>query len=207
MRRVTGPRAVASKSSRTRRRAPLNSTMCGSTSVARLSQRREVHGAPLGKRPDDRAEQRTFDVAHSVPVPADLGRRVLGTPDDGTRSTSDSEAQAYAMVAVRKTQTSSARRAIRDGETCYYFVTYLHNVRTGQIVRIPSVVFEGCDSGAPPGGDPGGGVPPPPTPAPLPAGWQVGCNSSTNPQTNERNTALSASAPQMNGRCSRVWKP
>ena len=140
-----------------------------------------------------------FDVAHSVPVPADLGRQVFGTPDAGTRSTSDTEAQAYAMVAVRKAPTSSSRRAVRDGETCYYFVTYLYNVRTGQIVRILSVVFEGCDQGAPPGGDPGGGDPPPtPTPAPLPTGWQMGCNSSTNSATNERNTAMNVTAPQMN---------
>jgi hypothetical protein len=101
------------------------------------------------------------------------------------------------MVAVKKAPaTSSSKRAIRDDGTCYYLVSYLYNVRTGEVVAILNVLFEGCDSSSADdgGGGGGGGAP---TPAPIPTGWRLGCNSSTNSFTNEKNTALSATAPQM----------
>lgn len=139
----------------------------------------------------------TFDRAHSVDVPAAIARQAI-TTRDSNRLARDTVAEAYAMIAVASQKSPSSLRRVRDGETCYYLVTYLYNVRTGEVVAILDVRFQGCDSGSV-GSDGGGGSGlAAPTPAPLPDGWQLGCNSSADSRTNERNTALTASAPQMN---------
>jgi hypothetical protein len=110
-----------------------------------------------------------FDLTRSVDVPADLGRQAFGPAGDAARSASDMLAQQYAMVAASPAPKATAKqRAVRDGETCYWLVTYLYNVRTGEIVRILGVQFQGCDGGAPAdGGGGGGGGDPPPAPPNL----------------------------------------
>jgi hypothetical protein len=102
----------------------------------------------------------TFDVSHSVRVPADLGRQAFGSTGDAARGTSDTNTQLYAMVAAAKAPTpTSSQRGIKDGGMCYYLVTYLYDVDTGEIVKILNERFLGCDggTGSGGGGDSGGG--------------------------------------------------
>jgi len=113
----------------------------------------------------------TFDATHSVPVPAELGRRAFGTTAESAsgRETSAEVAQSYAMIATMRAPTASGKqRAVKVVGYCYFLVTYLYNVNTGAIVAILSVRFLGCDTGdgIPEGGGGGGdgGVPPPDPP-------------------------------------------
>lgn len=72
---------------------------------------------------------------------------------------SDDDSELYAVVAVRKgaSVASSKRTTLDDETTCYYLVTYMYNVRTGEVVAILDVTFEGCDSGGLAGDGSGGG--------------------------------------------------
>jgi hypothetical protein len=121
-----------------------------------------------------------FDATHSVAVPAELGRRAFATTNQSAsaRGTSTDTAQLYAMVAQSKAPAAKgSRRAVKDDGYCYFLVTYLYNVRTGDIVAILGVQFLGCDGGGVGdggGGGGGGGNPPDPPP-------NAGCPSA--PQT------------------------
>ncbi len=82
------------------------------------------------------------------------------------------------MVAVAAGRAAqSVYRTVRDVGTCYYLVTYIYNVDTGEVVRILSVRFQGCDDGGGAGDGGGGGdvaVNTPPNPGCGTAGQTAG---------------------------------
>jgi hypothetical protein len=103
------------------------------------------------------AVDRPLDLSRSVQVPSAIAQAVLGTRSP-VRVADDSTIQEYALVAFSESsRAASGRRQVReDGDTCYFLVTYMYNVHTGEVVAILGVTFEGCSSGD--AGDSGGGA-------------------------------------------------